>query len=136
MKVVDPSGNSYSRGVVTVSIRPDLVAPTARVVTPASSSRRSAWKVVAVTAGDYGSGVGQVRVRISQLRKGSWISWNGSGWVAGTRATVAASRVAGTHRWTVGAPKLALGRLVVAARATDRAGLSSRLSSSSVTLRR
>jgi len=136
MKVTDPSGNTRTSWATTVVVRPDLVAPTARVLTPTSSSRRSAWKPVVVTAGDYGSGVAQVRVRISQQRKGSWVSWNGSGWVAGTRATVAASRVAGTHRWTVVTPTLALGRLVVAARATDRVGLSSSLSSSSVTLRR
>jgi hypothetical protein len=135
VRVSDPSGNGRTRGAGTVVVRADLAAPSARVVTPRIPSRRSAWRPVVVTASDAGSGVAVVRVRISQQRKGAWVSWNGRRWVAGTAVWVTAVRTTGTRRWAVTTPALTLGRLVVAARATDRAGLVSAQSTSSVTLR-
>ena len=134
VRVTDPSGNAVVRRITTITVRPDLVAPTARIAVPGSSSRRSAWSPVRVSAGDVGSGLSTVRVRISQQRKGAWVSWNGSRWVAGTSAFVTATRVA-PSRFVVATPALTLGRLVVVARSTDRAGLSSPLSVASVTLR-
>jgi hypothetical protein len=134
VRVTDPSGNAAVRRVATITVRPDLVAPTARIAVPAASSSRSAWSRVLVSASDVGSGISTVRVRISQQRKGSWVSWNGSRWVAGTAAFVTATRVA-PSRYVVATPALTLGRLVVVARATDRAGLSSPQSVASVTLR-
>jgi hypothetical protein len=134
VRVTDPSGNAAVRRVATITVRPDLVAPTARVVVPRASSRRSAWSPVKVTAGDVGSGISTVRVRISQQHNRSWRSWNGIRWVAGTGAFVTARRVA-PSRYVVATPPLTLGRLVVVARSTDRAGLISRLSVASVTLR-
>lgn len=135
VRVSDPSGNSRTRAAGTVAVRADLAAPTARVVTPASPTRRAAWRPVVVTASDAGSGVAVVRVRISQQRRGAWVSWNGRRWVAGTASWVTAVRTSGSRRWAVATPALTLGRLVVAARATDRSGLVSALSTSSVTVR-
>jgi hypothetical protein len=63
------------------------------------------------------------------------VSWNGRRWVAGTASWVTAVRTSGSRRWAVATPALTLGRLVVAARATDRSGLVSALSTSSVTVR-
>ncbi|HET7901521.1 MAG TPA: hypothetical protein VFL59_10060 [Candidatus Nanopelagicales bacterium] len=132
----DPSGNRAPTTAGTVTVLADTVAPAASVLVPSSPQRRASWARVAVAAGDRGSGVLTVRVRIAQQRNGSWVSWNGRRWIAGTSGWVTATRVTGTTRWTVASPTLALGRLVVTARAWDRSGLASLPSSAVTTLTR
>ena len=75
-----------------------------------------------------------MRIRIAQLKKTGWVSWNGAHWVTGLGAWVYATRTAGTNRWTMHSPALSLGRLSITAYAVDRSGITGPRSVVSTTL--
>ena len=124
--VTDPSGNR--------SIRTDVGAPAAVVLTPAHPAARASWSTVNVRATDVGTGVRAVRVRLAQDRHGGWVSWNGTHWVAGLGAWVYVTHVTGTNRWAVPTSALSLGRFSITAYAVDRSGITGPRSVVSTTL--
>ena len=134
--VSDPSGNTRTSTVATITVRADDARPTVAVVRPDSARARSAWNPVVLRAADARSGISSVQVRLRVKRGSGWYRFTGTAWTKGNATPwVAAARASGS-RWKLDAGTPPRGRLVVVARSTDVAGNRSRLDTVTVGLSR
>ena len=127
--LTDQAGNSAVVATGPVTIRTDVTAPTAGLARPVHRSSAAAWRTLTGRAGDAGTGVSFVHLRVVEKRGSAWYVYRPAShtWAKAPSRAAALRRshagravlVGAGGRWTFALPGVRRGTLVVRVVAGD-----------------